>query len=135
MDVKLRRRDFVELIDGIGNVIQDGFTPLFVSEGSAEEKRLAISRSEYLRFAIGHLRQHRSSLVIYGTSLSPVDEHIAAAIRKGTREAAVALHVAGKSARAVAEMAERYHAVLRGLVLTFYDADTWSQATSLVSAL
>lgn len=125
IDVKIRRRDdSPELIDMIREQIEAGAAPLFVSEARPDEKKLAISRSAYLRFALAHLGKPRTRLVIYGTSLSPADDHIVTAIRKGTREAAVALHTGGKEAAVLQRIAGQYRNTLGGLTLTFFDADT-----------
>lgn len=70
LDLKVRRAgNTSELVDLISEIIEGGAIPLFVSEGTAEDKLLAISGSNYLRFALSSLQESVKSLVIFGTSL------------------------------------------------------------------
>ena len=56
--------------------------PQFVSEGSAEDKRLAIASSDYLSFAQSKLSGCTGSLVIFGHALAQnTDQHLVDAIR------------------------------------------------------
>lgn len=60
-----------------------GGIPLFVTEGTSEGKRSAISRSDYLNFAFGEFGKHQGSLVVFGHSLDPVaDAHLINAMRR-----------------------------------------------------
>lgn len=98
-DLKLRRAgSFTEFVKLIGEAIKEGRRPLFVSEGKAKEKMVAISRSNYLRFALDELKEATNSLVIFGTSLS-VDQHIVNAINhnRNDRRLAVSIYVGKKS--------------------------------------
>lgn len=91
-DVKVRTGEGTELIDRIAAVIRVGEIPLFVSEGSAAEKREAIYRSDYLRFASDRLSRRRETLVVFGSALADVDRHVVAAIREGTKRIAYGVH-------------------------------------------
>ena len=51
-----------ELVDLIGDVINSGMMPLFVSEGKSEEKVNAINRSAYLTFARENLEKAKIGL-------------------------------------------------------------------------
>jgi hypothetical protein len=51
VDVKLRTSGDFELISAIAGELRRGHLPLFVSEGTTEEKQRAIARSDYLHFA------------------------------------------------------------------------------------
>jgi hypothetical protein len=79
-DVKLLRELDVELIDVIANEIQANRFPLFVTEGTSEDKLNSIMRSPYLRFCLRHLRRAKHPLVIFGNSLSSVDQHLVDAV-------------------------------------------------------
>jgi len=122
--VKIRRTDDTELLELIENQIQSGNIPLFVSEGTSEDKQFAISRSEYLHFAHAHLKHCSNRLVVYGASLSRPDNHIVQAIRKQDTQIAISLRVGDKSADDLrAEMLEhRRNFPNQGLY--FFDSTT-----------
>lgn len=94
---KIRRTDHTELLELIENQIQVGNIPLFVSEGTSEEKLFAISRSEYLHFAHEYLKRCSNRLVVFGASLSRPDNHIVQAIRKPERRIAISIRVGEQS--------------------------------------
>jgi hypothetical protein len=125
LDVKIRRADETDLIERIGGFIRDGHIPLFVSEGSPEDKLLAISRSECLRLANEHLSAKRERLVVYGASLSVQDKHVADAIRESKpEEVAVSVHTNGKSADQLEEAVKRYRNALHPLHVRCFAAET-----------
>jgi len=98
--LKLIRADYSkELIKLIGDAIEEGRMPLFVSEGKSKEKVKAINRSAYLTFTRENLEKAERSLVIFGTSLSNQDRHIVKAINynRNKRDLAVSIHIGTKS--------------------------------------
>jgi pterin-4a-carbinolamine dehydratase len=58
--------------------------PLFVSEGTAEQKMRVIRSSDYLWHCYETLRRQTGPLVIFGSSLGAQDAHIARAIDEGS---------------------------------------------------
>ncbi|MEH2248409.1 DUF4917 family protein [Nostoc sp.] len=68
--------------NGYQNLLEMIDVPLFITEGSSEDKLRAINSSDYLFFAYNKLLNHDGSLVIFGHSLSDTDEHLVKAIRK-----------------------------------------------------
>ena len=50
--------------------------PLFISEGSYEDKIAAIQRNDYLSFAFDRFARCRGRVVIFGHSLGSADKHI-----------------------------------------------------------
>lgn len=61
--------------------------PLFISEGTPEEKLANIKSNEYLSFCYDNLRSMEGDLDIYGHSLnSAVDAHIISAIKEANLE-------------------------------------------------
>lgn len=122
IDVKLRTGGASELLDAIATELRGGTLPLFVSEGRADEKQRAISRSEYLRFANEALEMSRPKLVIYGASLGDQDEHIAQAVCNGTAEAAVSVYPAGKTSTQLEQEINAMKSRLPGVHLTFFDS-------------
>jgi hypothetical protein len=122
--VKIRRSDGTELLELIEEQINLGNIPLFVSEGTPEDKRDAISRSEYLRFAYSHLKNRTNRLVVYGSSLSRPDGHIVDAIRNQQRHLALSIHVGEKTEEALRTEIAACHRKLPNQPLYFYDSNT-----------
>lgn len=55
--------------------------PVFISEGTARDKKSAILRNDYLSFAYRAFAQNKRSLVVFGQSLNPEhDNHLIEAI-------------------------------------------------------
>lgn len=70
-----------------------GRSPLFVSEGTAEEKSESIAASPYLRFCLRALENNAADIVLVGISLDDTDQHIANALaRHSTRRFAVGIY-------------------------------------------
>lgn len=67
-----------------GNLLDSVDLPLFITEGSAEDKKRAIRESDYLTFAYQSFLQHEGSLVIFGHSLDDSDEHLVRAMCRQT---------------------------------------------------
>jgi hypothetical protein len=58
-----------------------GVLPLYVAEGTAEQKRLAIGSSDYLSYCLDALESEARDIVIFGQALGPSDQHLVEAIR------------------------------------------------------
>ncbi len=108
------------LLDLFGTPYHDAI-PLFISEGTAQEKLASIYRSDYLSFVFSRLAQDASPLVVFGHSLGESDKHIVDAIRihKG-RTIAVSLQATGDIREKKAGLIQR----LPDAMLHFYDAAT-----------
>ncbi len=65
-----------ELIDLISQRIRAGQFPLFVSEGTAEEKRARVLSNQYLNFCYKALGDAKKPLMIFGLTLADNDKHI-----------------------------------------------------------
>lgn len=78
--IKYFAGDGGRLIEQIAGRIADGHAPLFVCEGTNEQKLVHIKSSRYLRFCFNALSHTRGPLFIYGLSLGDSDEHILNAI-------------------------------------------------------
>ena len=96
-------------------------SPLFVSEGTSQDKLSAIYRSDYLSFVFSKLEADDQPLVVFGHSLGDSDRHIARAIgaREG-RKIAVSVHSDGN----IREKTAALRAALPRAELFFYDAAT-----------
>lgn len=64
------------------NILERLEVPLFITEGSSEDKMRAIRSSDYLSFAYTEFMKHSGPLVIFGHSLGDTDQHLLNAIRK-----------------------------------------------------
>jgi len=116
-----------ELVSMIGDVINNGRMPLFVSEGGSKEKLKAIERSNYLNFCYGRLEISENNLVIFGSSLSRQDTHIANAInykKKNKRELAIAIHIGNKSKDDLEKEIKRLKAKFKSHKIYFFDSKT-----------
>lgn len=74
----------ITLLDAFAIRANDEAGPLFVAEGTAEDKLAAILQSPYLSFAYSQLKSHKGALVIFGHSLGDSDAHLVEAIRLAT---------------------------------------------------
>lgn len=69
-----------DLLTSISDEIRTGRMPLFVSEGTANQKLQAINNSSYLSFCLRNLRLSNSDLLVYGMSFGVNDNHLVEAI-------------------------------------------------------
>lgn len=108
------------LLDIFGETV-GGETPLFVSEGSAEEKLASIRKSDYLTFVFSCLRQDAGPLVVFGHSLGETDRHIVDAIgAHADRPIAVSIRAEGNIRQKKAALVK----ALPNAELSFFDAAT-----------
>lgn len=114
------------LLDAFGTPYQGREIPLFISEGSAEEKLAAIRNSEYLSFAYGQFRSHRGPLVIFGHSLSEQDHHLVWAMQNYNMDSvpAIAISMMPDTPQNIMAAKAIIHQKLPGLNLVFFDART-----------
>ncbi len=126
--LKLIRGDVnTELIEQIENAIQNDMIPLFVTEGSPEEKLEAINQSKYLQFALSNLKHSNNKLVIFGCSLSSSDDHIVKAINNNKRDLAISIHINGKTDTKLIQTQQFYADKFPESIINFFDSDTLFQ--------
>jgi hypothetical protein len=79
---KLRQTDLDSILDQFGKPITGdaGARPLLVTEGSAADKLATIEDNAYLSHALERLRGRALPLVVFGSSLSEHDSHLAEAL-------------------------------------------------------
>lgn len=106
------------LLDAFGTAND---VPLFVSEGTSEDKMRSIRRSDYLSFAYEVFTEEVDDLVVFGHRLGTGDAHIRNALRRA-RRLAISV-VPGSTARVIAEKA-RYLQRLPTVRIDFFDATT-----------
>lgn len=108
------------LLDTFGITPADSI-PLFVSEGTADDKLDSIRRNDYLNFALLEFSRHRSSLVIFGQSLGPSDQHVVDAMR-AWQEPRIAVSMLKDQAEEIVRRKASYIAALPNAELFFFDA-------------
>ena len=86
------RQGTFKLIGGeVGNLlgrfdVRGESIPLFISEGTSQDKLSAIVRNDYLSFSYEKFAKHRGSLVVFGHSLhEQYDQHLLEAMKKWRR--------------------------------------------------
>lgn len=120
---KRRAKVGISLLDAFATPESDETGPLFVAEGTAEDKLAAILQSPYLSFAYSQLKSHKGALVIFGHSLGDSDSHLVDAIRlAGPSRIALSIRK-GASAKVIeAKAAMKKH--FPNIDLDFFDAST-----------
>jgi hypothetical protein len=125
----------VPLIDQIRDALSRNFFPLFVAEGTSEEKFTRVRHSDYLSKAYRSFIPIQGSLFIYGHSLGENDAHILHLIGIGkTDRLFVSIHRDPEleSNKAIIRKAIAFAALRpakRPLEVHFFDADSaqvWS---------
>lgn len=118
---KDRAGTFENLLDRFGTVPQS--TPLFVSEGTAEEKQSAIRRSDYLSFALQRFSTRKAPLVIFGHGLGESDQHLVDAVNRH-RGRKIAYSVFPSSDADVVQAKARVTGRFPYAEITFFDSTT-----------
>jgi hypothetical protein len=79
---KLRQTDLDTILDQFGKPIRGDASarPLLVTEGSSDDKLATIEENAYLSHALGRLRQRDLPVVVFGSSMSEHDAHLADAL-------------------------------------------------------
>jgi hypothetical protein len=122
---KLRRTALQTLVDQFGQPIAGDprARPLLVTEGSARYKLQSIEGNDYLSHALSLLRTLDLPIIVFGSSLSPQDQHLVDALNENPgRPVAVALLPASRR-----ELASRQADIFGRLAadrLEFFDSTT-----------
>lgn len=122
--MKRTNTDYANLLELFGIPVESGSSPLFISEGSAQDKLTAIQNSQYLSFAYSKFVSHGDSMTIFGHGLDPVaDNHLIEPLRRKPP-----IHLAISIYRRKPSQVIRRKAELRELFdrddIIFFDAQT-----------
>lgn len=79
---KIRSIDGTSALDQISSYLENYSVPVFISEGTSQDKLRRIKSNTYLSFAYSRMQDMGGGVIIYGTSLSRQDSHIIDAIKK-----------------------------------------------------
>lgn len=111
------------LLDLFALPMEHGGIPLFISEGTSDDKLAAIHRSDYLAFAYKEFAAHSSPLVIFGHSLGDSDAHLLTAMRKWRRRP-IAISVYPSTPEETVATKARIMRELPEADILFFDATT-----------
>lgn len=121
---KVIRDSTTELIDVVAQRIRSGNMPLFVAEGTAQDKVRAIRQSNYLRVANNRLANAPRSYVVYGASLGTSDKHIVVALKHRKRAIAISIFPGNRNDEQLQREMYRLMGMFRGLEVSFFDSRT-----------
>ena len=94
-------------------------TPLFITEGNAEQKLRAIQQSDYLYFAYRQFEDNDKPLVVLGHSLSEEDAHLIKVMQKwGGRQ--IAFGIYSDDPNTIMQQKLRLESRLRDAEFTFF---------------
>lgn len=117
------------LVDQIRTALSRGLFPVFVSEGTSEEKKAKIMHSAYLGRGLRSFPNIKGTLFTFGFAMSPNDEHWVRLIEKGKLALlAVGLYGDPEAAwnREIVSRAEAIKAARRGkpIDVIYYQAES-----------
>jgi hypothetical protein len=114
------------LLDEIGNVVKhEKQFPIFVAEGSSEEKINKIRSVPYLHYCYNKLSRLRGSLIIVGHSASPRDSHIYDALfSSDLSEIYFCVHNPTKNLHEIRERLAPFQTRNRDISVSFVDGDS-----------
>jgi len=121
------------LLSQFGITLGPGEIPLFVSEGTAEDKLSAIRNSDYLSFAYEQFINHQGNLVIFGHSLRESDAHLIKAIQKWKNcTIAISMRQKRSEPNTIIENKARLKKMLPDANLEFFNARTHPLGKSIL---
>lgn len=81
---KIRSVDGSSALDQIGSYLENYNVPIFISEGTSDQKIRRIKNNTYLSFAYSKMHEMKNGVIIYGASLSRQDSHIIEAVQRSS---------------------------------------------------
>ncbi|HET9676738.1 MAG TPA: DUF4917 family protein [Solirubrobacterales bacterium] len=113
------------LLDQFGKPIEGDPTarPLLVTEGSAVDKLLAIEENVYLSHALERLARRSEPIVVFGSSLSEQDAHLAEALSQNPDRPVAVSMLPGPPEQLLLQQSDIYGRV-KAKPLLFFDATT-----------
>ncbi|MBK9249378.1 MAG: DUF4917 family protein [Ignavibacteria bacterium] len=93
-DLKIKRQGN-DLIATISQEIKRDHFPLFITDGTSQDKLDLINRSNYLHFCLQKLSESTTPLLIFGNSLSEYDRHIIKALESQPRDLIISIYTNG----------------------------------------
>jgi hypothetical protein len=124
-----RRHDGTNLLDAFAAGDWRGALPLFIAEGSAEDKLRSIYGSDYLSFAFSRFSDHRGDLVVFGHSLGEADQHLIN-VMKSWSQKTIAIALRPGNQNHIVENKVRLNELLKKHALVYFDSTTHPLGTS-----
>ncbi|MDQ1139453.1 DUF4917 family protein [Pedobacter agri] len=122
---KLRKIDgSVEYIRLIQIELDNDNFPVYVAEGTAENKYLAINDNYYLRSALNRFKQRSGDLIVYGFSFGKSDAHIVGAINSSKTKNIVVSIYPNKSPKELEIEISRINNLFPNKSVQFFDSRT-----------
>jgi Domain of unknown function (DUF4917) len=133
---KLKKGDVRNLLDQFGEPIPGDpqARPLFVTEGTASNKLRAIEGNTYLVHALDRMRSVDLPIVVFGSSLSPQDDHLVAALNEHPRRP-LAISMPRRDERELAQRQADIYARLQAENVRFFDAATHPLGSAALRAM
>ncbi|HVQ57381.1 MAG TPA: DUF4917 family protein [Solirubrobacterales bacterium] len=122
---KLTQTKLANILDQFGKPIEGDARarPLLVTEGSAGDKLVAIEENVYLSHALNALRKPEGPVVVFGSSLSEHDAHLASALSE-KRERPIAISMLQAPRKELLLEQSNIYGRLEASELLFFDATT-----------
>jgi Domain of unknown function (DUF4917) len=122
---KLRHNSIHTLLDQFGQPIEGDpqARTLLVTEGSSHEKLRAIESNSYLAHALDRLRDCALPTIVFGSSLSEQDRHLADALNEHAKRPIAVSMLPGRKRDLAIQQADIYGR-LEAETLLFFDATT-----------
>ena len=98
--------------------------PLYVAEGTAENKYMAINDNYYLRLALNRLKNRNGDLITYGFSFGKSDKHIIDAINVSNANNIVASIYPDRTELELTKEISRINSLFPNKSVQFYDSRT-----------
>jgi hypothetical protein len=108
--------------------------PLFISEGTTQDKLKTIRSSDYLSFCYEQLLTHNGALCIFGHSLGEQDSHIVHALRQANLKT-IAFSIYPRSKAFIQHQKRHYSKLLEGVDVTlrFFDSKSHGLGSAQLS--
>lgn len=120
------KKNEVAIVDLVRDNLNNGIFPIFVSEPSAEKKKIRIEHNPYLNFCYSALRDEKGAFFIHGHSFDSNDRHIFDQLRGSGVEKYFVGIFGDENSAANTMVRANARAFLEkvGSIVTFYDAAT-----------
>ncbi|KLT64742.1 DUF4917 family protein [Pedobacter sp. BMA] len=122
---KIRKIDGnLEYIKLIKIELDNNNFPVYVAEGTAEEKYISINENYYLRSALNKLKSRKGNLVTFGFSFGKSDRHIVEAINSSKTDTIVASVWPNRSMKDLQRETSRVNNLFPNKSVQFFDSRT-----------
>jgi hypothetical protein len=121
--IKRKAEAGLSLLDLFGVPFTEGAIPLFITEGTSQDKLASIHRSDYLSFAYSRFSRHKGPMVVFGHSLSDADSHLVHAMKEW-KSVEVAISLRRDAPMKIVERKARLLNLLPSAKFAFFDAAT-----------